>query len=389
MAVKPYIGIDNKARQVKKCYVGISDKARTVKKAYMGIDGKARCIFNGSKDTLSYYGTATATYNGCMRAVTATIGNHALVSAGDVSTGAITALTVYDDMLTRSIINKNDAIHMRSGASNSAAAVFAGGWSKSYSYYPTSVDAYSNSLVATSLSELSVGRTYPTGATVGDCILFAGGYKNSTYYTNVDAYDSSLTKISVEALPVGLYNMAGVSGKDYAIFAGGKKGNATLDSGYSNAVYAYNKSLTCSELASLSIAKHLLAGAKTGDITIFAGGSNTNVTNAVDAYDASLVAIPAIGALRTSVTGIIGATLGKYALFAGGTTTLSNYKDASSVGSVANVDSYDTSLVRTVQHDLSVSRCLMGSAVIGDYALLISGSTKSAYSNAVDVFQLT
>lgn len=51
MPSKTYLGVDNKARKVKKLYIGdASNKARKVKKIYIGdANNKARLIFSGSK----------------------------------------------------------------------------------------------------------------------------------------------------------------------------------------------------------------------------------------------------------------------------------------------------------------------------------------------------
>ena len=45
MANGAYIGVDNKARKVKKMYVGVDGVARKIKKAYIGVDGVAQQIY--------------------------------------------------------------------------------------------------------------------------------------------------------------------------------------------------------------------------------------------------------------------------------------------------------------------------------------------------------
>jgi hypothetical protein len=45
MAKGGYIGVDDKARKIKKCYIGVDGVARKVKKAYIGVDGVARLIY--------------------------------------------------------------------------------------------------------------------------------------------------------------------------------------------------------------------------------------------------------------------------------------------------------------------------------------------------------
>lgn len=49
MAKGLYIGVDNKAREVKKIYVGVNGIAREVKAIYVGVDNLARlCYKKGS-----------------------------------------------------------------------------------------------------------------------------------------------------------------------------------------------------------------------------------------------------------------------------------------------------------------------------------------------------
>jgi len=64
MAKKAYVGVSNKARQVKNIYVGVGGKARKVVKGYVGVGGKARqfwpalekmyVIFKGQVNRLGY-----------------------------------------------------------------------------------------------------------------------------------------------------------------------------------------------------------------------------------------------------------------------------------------------------------------------------------------------
>jgi hypothetical protein len=57
MARAMYVGVDGKARKVKKLYVGVDGKARKVKKLYVGVNGKARLVY--SADQFTYTGDYT------------------------------------------------------------------------------------------------------------------------------------------------------------------------------------------------------------------------------------------------------------------------------------------------------------------------------------------
>ena len=69
------------------------------------------------------------------------------------------------------------------------------------------------------------------------------------------------------------------------------------------------------------------------------------------------------------------ATIGKYALFAGGRTAAYTEK----------VDSYDDSLVKTTPTQLDTARAWMGSASVGNYALF-AGGTSTSVRNKVDAY---
>ena len=60
MAKGIYIGVNDKARKVKKCYIGVDGIARKVKKAYIGVDGVAQLVYTCG-DTWRKY-TASAMY---------------------------------------------------------------------------------------------------------------------------------------------------------------------------------------------------------------------------------------------------------------------------------------------------------------------------------------
>lgn len=53
MAKAVYVGVDSKARKMKKAYIGIGGTARKVKKMYIGdSSGKARLCYSAEADKL-------------------------------------------------------------------------------------------------------------------------------------------------------------------------------------------------------------------------------------------------------------------------------------------------------------------------------------------------
>ena len=74
-------------------------------------------------------------------------------------------------------------------------------------------------------------------------------------------------------------------------------------------------------------------------------------------------------------------TIGDFALFAGGDTSLSpSYSKV--------VDAYDTSLTRTTANEMSAGRYYLAATTVGDYALFGGGRGADVRSAAVDVYTI-
>lgn len=132
-------------------------------------------------------------------------------------------------------------------------------------------------------SNLSVARSHLAGIChTNDYILFAGGKNSSgTPVANVDAYSSSRAKSTPTALSVARYNLAAAICDDtYVLFAGGVSGN-----GVSNVIDAYNLSRTRTTPVTLSTARHDLAGLTVGEYAVFAGGRTSISSGASDVID--------------------------------------------------------------------------------------------------------
>ena len=136
----------------------------------------------------------------------------------------------------------------------------------------------------------------------------------------------------------------------------------------------YSDTLNRSTPTALSTARRWLAGASVGDYALFAGGDTGSYSSVVDAYDTELTRTTPT-ALSTARGQLAGASVGDYALFAGG--------DTGSYSSV--VDAYDTELTRTTPTALSTARLGLAGASVGDYALFAGGYTGS-HSSVVDAY---
>lgn len=390
MAKAVYVGVDSKARKMKKAYIGISGTARKVKKMYIGdSSGKARLCYSAE---LEKVGMAEALGRAGYNLGAAGTAHHALFAGRQTSyKEASSYVDAYDVSLTHTApTSLSNARGVLGAATVGGRALFAGGgYDGAYgslhsmtAYYKgnATVDAYDDSLTRITAANLSEARIGLSGASVGKYALFGGGYtgKNGyigngvgtellryTYKSAVDAYDESLTRTTATELSKARA-CTGVTVGGYALFAGGVS---------SNVVDAYNASLTRTTATSLSASGVVYGATTIGRYALIGIGDGT-----VNVYDTSLTRTTA-ASLRTSRNCFAAAAVGDYALFAGGSSGKSvggnNYYNA--------VDAYDSSLVRTTAASLDAARHLLAAAVVGEYALFAGGSM-DGNSRVVDVY---
>ena len=318
MAKAVYVGVDSKARKMKKAYIGIGGKARKVKKMYIGdSSGKARLCYSAELEKVGM-ATALSTTRYDMRA--ATVGKYALFAGGYISKSSF-------------------------------------GYSVS-----SSVDAYNTSLTKSTPTELSCKRCGHAAASVGGYALFAGGASShnflgyGTLVSSVDAYDASLTRSAAHIIGATVA-IGGAAVGNYALFAGGtvysqiNKDNVTSD------VLAYDPSLTFTTAPLLSVARANVKGASVGNYALFASGRAGSFCTTVDAYNASLTRTTAT-ALSSEENRSAAATVGNHAIF---------------VGNTASADIYDASLTKTSAAILSTARNRLAATTVGDYAIFSGG----------------
>lgn len=124
-----------------------------------------------------------------------------------------------------------------------------------------------------------------------------------------------------------------------------------------------------------------VAAASVGNFALFAGGSRSTATDsdAVTAYNTSLIKSTPTE-LSLARTLLAGASVGSYALFAGGQSSYST-RDA--------VDAYDASLTRTTPTALSKNRANLAGASVEGYALFAGGGGSGSVegdSSTVDAY---
>lgn len=229
------------------------------------------------------------------------------------------------------------------------------------------------------ITSLSVAREGLAAARTQNRALFAGGYHfNGTtdgWSNAVDAYDKSLTRKTAPTLWYSVEECAGASVGNYAIFAGGYTGN---DEVYY--VNAYNDSLTLKNPDSLTRGRYEMGAASVGNYALFAGGTCTSdMWSYVDYYNKSLTHGAASNGLTVPRHMLTGASVGGYAIFAGGRESSGGYS--------AVADAYNSSLTRVTVPSLSDGRRDPAAATVGGYALFAGGEANSSVSmRVVDVY---
>lgn len=222
----------------------------------------------------------------------------------------------------------------------SSYAIFSG-WNAQWEtqpYYRMIINAYNSSLVRSipSSAPSSVVR-YQGASKIGNYGLFAGGQTiGGATVSTVYAYNTSLTMTNVADLVSGLFGLSGGFNSSYAVFFVGARSTA------------YNASLTKTAIAysGQSFTYYSSGGTGIGDYAIFGELSSnasynymTTVYNTVYAYNKSLVRSQTV--LSSARGGGQAGTNGTYAIFAGGW----SYTDTSIVHNT--VDAYNTSLSRS------------------------------------------
>lgn len=112
---------------------------------------------------------------------------------------------------------------------------------------------------------------------------------------------------------------------------------------------AYDSSLTFTTAPWLSVARANVKGASVGNYALFAGGKANSFCTTVDAYNASLTRTTAT-ALSSAENNSAAATVGNHAIF---------------VGNTASADIYDASLTKTSAAILSTARTGLAATTVG------------------------
>ena len=226
----------------------------------------------------------------------AVVGSYALFAGGRRKQNSLfvfakDAVDAYNTSLTRTTATPLPSnVYACAGGTVGGYAVFSGG--SSMNSDSTLVEAigsmamvcvYDSSLTSSQAASLSCPRAVHSAATIGNHLLFAGGYNRTTgkYLSTVESYDASLTRSTAVELSSAKNGLASATVGEYAMFAGGYKGNS--DAAYVATVDAYNTALTKTTMPDLSVGRHGLASAVIGDYALFAGGIS-KISSTTDKY---------------------------------------------------------------------------------------------------------
>lgn len=333
---------------------------------------------------IEYYKTATPLNAARDDMLSASVGNYALF-AGGIADGYYSAIVeAYNTSLTRSTPMELNVARVRAEATTVGDfALFAGG-----TFVDRDVDAYNSDLTHSSTTPLSTESEESAAATVGSYALIAGGKIDSNNVgtrltSTVNAYDANLTRGIVSSLSKARTLATGVTVGNYALIAGGNSYTGSSSSTpssiyYSDVVDAYNTALVRSTPIALKFARENCASASVGNYALIAGGYilGTTYPSDVTAYDANLT--------QTTPTPLSSSSA------RGGATSVGGYALIGNNSSYGYVDVYDEVLTRTTQEvGLSVARREFSAATVGAYALFAGGASTfdNSRCDTVDVYR--
>jgi hypothetical protein len=252
----------------------------------------------------------------------------------------------------------------------------------------TKPDSIVNDTFITNTSVLLSFKIDPIATSVGRYALFAGKNRTIGTYqeTNniVDIWDSITMSWFTIQLSEKKINRIATSVGQYVLFAGGALNDSGSNDGMPTTVVDIWDSQTFDFLenpGNLSVARLNIAATSVGKYALFAGGSTMNATsiNTVDIWDSqtkiwSNFVLPNRRDLITAVS------VGQYALFAGGQIDSGMITDV--------VDIWDSKTLNWLTStNLSEARLYLAATPVNGYVIFAGGQTDSGMiTNVVDIW---
>lgn len=354
-----------------------------------------KVIFNGSTVYTKEFGKETnispLSVSRCRGAGAATVGNYAIFAGGrtrSYNSSCTPMVDVYDNSLVHTI----PPSVLNSGRDTEAITIggrgFFFGFDSATSKHVTDIyDQYLTHSTATGV------KVYPSFevATVGDYIIIFEDHHEGPGSALTDSsqlyiYSSSLTRIN-PTLSYEQYTTSrtAVSFSNYAMFAGGTYQTPSMSYPCdSDDVIIFDSSLTMSEVT-LSSARESIGTATIGNYALFAGGryhyeptagaNGWSYLRVVDALDSSLTKVY-VSDLKCANSSLCGTNSGGHAIFVGGQ-YLPN-----------QLYTYDTSLTQTYKDGwvtMNRKRKCSSATNLGCYALFAGGDGIDT-TDVVEVF---
>lgn len=337
------------SRQVKKFFIGLDNVARQIVRAYIGVDGYARPC----------YGVYGLTKNGQISmgilsdrgACTTVYKNNAIISSGTESYNMVSC----SKTLTFSKLSYSYSYWNPGSASIGIYGLMGGGATAAYSGAISSMYYYSTSLTRSSATNLTVARQeIKTMSLQNKYAFFCGGRDtNNSFTKNIDIYNTSFTK-TAKTLSSSLGWHAVASTKNHGIIIN-SDGNK----------YCFDTSFTMTLLPPEEKYQYDRTGASIGNYALFAGGGTSTTTDTstkdILIFDSSLSKINSTISLSQKNMKLQGVSTDKHAVFGAG-----HYY--SSI-----VDAYDQYLTHLPQTNTSSGRQYASGGYVGNYILFCGG----------------
>ena len=234
---------------------------------------------------------------------------------------------------------------------------------------------------------LSEARSNISVASVGNKILFAGGYNSSgSPSSKVDIYDIATLTWSTAQLSIARTGIAAIGAGNKIYFAGGDSvNNITGVWTHTSRVDIYDVASNTWSTAELSEARKDIAVAIVGNKIMYAGGDNGYTcsictSNKVDVYDQS-TNIWSVATLSIARTGLSATTAGNKIYFAGGNEI---WGGTNNTGVHDRIYIYDNTTDTWSTSVLNERKGHPGSIALGNYIYWAGGETWSNFNDYVE-----
>lgn len=381
MSQSAYIGVDGIARKIKKMYVGVDNKARKVKKGYVGVGGIARIFFS---DQIQINPNPLRGPRAYMSS--AKLGDYGLIAGGSGPSGRTLTAEAYDSNLTVTQLTdlsyRHDWRRQVATAGYGSYMIFAAGTDDVNKTNSRDSECYDINLTKRSVGSLDKWMFNGKGGSVAGYALFAGGVGDTDgddpnhYLSTVYTYSENLVRSSASNLSKARCQISSVTVGNYVVFCGGFNGQDGYPlSSTLSVADAYNSSLVKTSVSSLYVAQYDPPTATIGNYGLVGKGKTSSTQNTqpttIEYYTSSLVHSKLGATITEEMYNSATTTNNKVVLFAGGQYLNSAINKWESVDTILSVDS---NLVVSSDKKLNQTKSCMGAFSFGSFSVFLGGS---------------